>query len=182
MIALLMFLFISGGQKQATEIANCSCTSNKCSFYSNLVHKDVEIASCFLPMTSPSPKACPSGHLPQAAAGAKGGQKAPAPRQCLVQAGYNVPTIWRDCSTIVAGGDPSLHASQMDSADGSKAVKLPDDEYARLQSLRQAVVDEEKRIAVKYGAETRTVDENHLMVVPDHFEYHGQFLLIERGK
>jgi hypothetical protein len=55
-------------------------------------------------------------------------------------------------------------------ANGSKAVMLNDDEYKHLQDLRKAVADEEKRLAVKYGAETRTIDENHFLVIPDHYE------------
>lgn len=93
------------------------------------------------------------------------------------------------CRPIESGGDPSLHASQITSDDGAKAVKLTDDEYAHLRALRQAVVDEEKRLAVKYGAQ---IEKN--LCPPDHacftiyrsalshYEYHGQFLLIEKGK
>jgi hypothetical protein len=69
-------------------------------------------------------------------------------------------------------------------------VKLPDSEYSHLQDLRKAVADEEKRLAVKYGAKPScwdTIPKNSDTYCydgygPDHFEYHGQFLLIEKGK
>ena len=41
-------------------------------------------------------------------------------------------------------------ASEIDSQTG-RVVKLSDEEYALLQKLRQAVVDEEKKIALAYG-------------------------------
>lgn len=69
----------------------------------------------------------------------------------------------------------------------STVVKLSDEEYSKLQALRQAVVDEEKRLAVKYGAKGWSVmqdpahasDEN--FVAPDHYEFHQQFLLIDKA-
>jgi hypothetical protein len=71
---------------------------------------------------------------------------------------------------------------------GSKAVKLSDSEYSHLQTLRKAVADEEKRLATKYGAKPSCWDKIpkgsdaycYDGAGPDHFEYHGQFLLIEK--
>jgi len=71
-------------------------------------------------------------------------------------------------------------------------VKLSDEEYANLQKLRQAVVDEEKRLAVKYGAvqEVCTYGSGTLTDAirgvnpqcnkPDHYEFHRNFLLIDK--
>lgn len=74
--------------------------------------------------------------------------------------------------------------------DGSKSVLLNFAEYTHLQDLRKAVVDEEKRLAVKYGAKPSCWDDipKHSDsycydgFTPDHYEYDGQFLLIEKGK
>lgn len=73
------------------------------------------------------------------------------------------------------------------------AVRLGDDEYTHLQSLRKAVVDEEMRLAVKYGAnmcinggnypkEDGSVRTYWQCPGSDKYEYHGQLLLIEKGK
>jgi hypothetical protein len=76
--------------------------------------------------------------------------------------------------------------------DGSKVVKLTNSEYSNLQKLRNAVEDEERMLASKYGAvlypgnimcfsaEGESCDRPVLPV--DHFEFHGQFLIIEKGK
>lgn len=80
--------------------------------------------------------------------------------------------------------------------DGSKIVKLPDSEYTHLQALRLAVSDEEWRLAQKYGARpavyhpyimpTVCVPEGCPKPLPDSpsdtYTFHGQFLLIEKGK
>jgi hypothetical protein len=75
--------------------------------------------------------------------------------------------------------------------DGSTMVKLPDSEYSHLQDLRKAVEDEEKRLAVKYGAQEGVPNcgFNPAVAVAcdavphpgDHYEFHGQFLLIEKA-
>lgn len=83
-------------------------------------------------------------------------------------------------------------------AGDSTVVKLSDEEYANLQKLRQAVVDEEKRLAVKYGANLylfhlsdpcktlaagQPCDSGGMMMDErpvDHYEFHGQFLLIDK--
>lgn len=79
-------------------------------------------------------------------------------------------------------------ASQIDSAAGS-VVKLSDSEYSHLQQLRASVVEEEKRLAVKYGA-TPGYDPCEFHQNPcfpakprlgDHYEFHGQFLIIDKG-
>jgi hypothetical protein len=87
----------------------------------------------------------------------------------------------------------SPHSATMFALDGSKAVKLSDSEYSHLQELRKAVADEEKRLAVKYGAEEESCGDLTVTnlrspticdsgwVPADHYEYHGQFLLIEKG-
>ena len=82
-----------------------------------------------------------------------------------------------------------------------RVVKLSDEEYARLQKLRQAVADEEKKIAVAHGVDTEgdlypcgkpSKDYTNLwesgiaceMPVgwnykyPDRWQFRGQFLLI----
>jgi len=78
-----------------------------------------------------------------------------------------------------------------------RVVKLSDDEYARLQKLRQAVADEEKKIAVAHGVDTEgdlypcgkptlTILSNMACVVspewkpryPDKWQFRGQWLLI----
>lgn len=71
-------------------------------------------------------------------------------------------------------------------------VKLSDDEYANLQKLRQAVVDEEKRLAGKYGATVPPLGSSWPMAQPrdtcealpigPHYEFRQQFLLIEKAK
>jgi hypothetical protein len=75
--------------------------------------------------------------------------------------------------------------------DGVTAVKLSDAEYSHLQTLRKAVVDEEKRLAKKYGAVLSNpascppycaTFNGAYVWQPDRYEYHGQFLLIEKGK
>lgn len=66
-------------------------------------------------------------------------------------------------------------------------VKLADSEYKHLRELRAAVDEEEKRVAVKYGAflrdpECAAAPGCISMWNDDRYEYHGQFLLIEKQK
>ena len=91
-------------------------------------------------------------------------------------------------------------AQTMASVEGSMVLALPDDEYAYLQGIRKAVVDEEKRLAVKYGANLYDFEyvscasatgggwtSTHGSLrcstshTPDHYEFHGRFLLIEKS-
>ncbi len=78
------------------------------------------------------------------------------------------------------------------SAGDTTIVRLPTSEYAHLQALRQAVVDEEKRLAVQYGAYMAlTAVSRHYLIAcdriggcirySDHYEYHGQCLLIQKS-
>lgn len=78
---------------------------------------------------------------------------------------------------------------------GNTTVLLLDSEYKNLQQLRSAVVEEEKRLALKYGA---YIAPPYDWKIPsfstcdrwdgcparksDHYEFHGQFLLIGDGK
>lgn len=85
-------------------------------------------------------------------------------------------------------------ASALEAKDGSVMVKLETSEYANLQNLRQAVVDEENRLAVKYGAaqEICIYGDGSLhdavfggarhCAVSSHYKFYGQFLLIEKAK
>ena len=76
-----------------------------------------------------------------------------------------------------------------------RVVKLSDEEYARLQKLRQAVADEEKKIAAAHGVDitgcvphgdtfcTKGGDLFHGGQIvpawfPDRYEFRGQWLLI----
>ena len=70
-------------------------------------------------------------------------------------------------------------------------VKLSDAEYEHLEALRKSVVDEEKRLAVKYGASmgpscrpiNGTMSACDAIYMPtDSYEFHGQFLLIDKAK
>lgn len=67
-------------------------------------------------------------------------------------------------------------------------VKLSDSEYSHLQELRKAVVDEEKRLALKYGAEEDCETWDRFGCIRwgtprlGTYSYHGQFLIIEKGK
>jgi hypothetical protein len=82
-----------------------------------------------------------------------------------------------------------------------RVVKLSDEEYNRLQKLRQAVVDEEKKIAIAHGVDTEgdlypcgkptsTILSNMSCVMPvgwnykypDHWQFRGQWLLINLPK
>lgn len=100
-------------------------------------------------------------------------------------AGFNDATI----EVLNPSASVTVHAKD------STMVKLSDDEYAHLQALRLAVSDEEKRLAVKYGAyvpPTRPVEAYGGMYMtmcdrldgcrPDTYTFHGQFLLIEKVK
>lgn len=92
----------------------------------------------------------------------------------------------------VVQGSPA--ASKITASDGSVVVKLSDSEYSHLQALRQAVVDEEKRLAVKYGASmgsdpcgfwnsiVGSVNCDAPARAADHYTFTGQFLLIERAQ
>lgn len=107
---------------------------------------------------------------------------------------------------LIAGcawGQTPSHVSvsaQILAKDGTLAVMLSDDEYAHLQALRQAVVAEENRLAVKYGADMGQVyvpapclgrdmgqclayDESKYLPErkADTYTFHGQFLLIEKA-
>lgn len=88
----------------------------------------------------------------------------------------------------------------MMSTDDTTVVRMTTEEYANLQKLRQAVVDEEKRLAVKYGAnldlfhwydpcltlaQGRPCDSGGADVHEepvDHYTFHGQFLLIDKAE
>ena len=80
-----------------------------------------------------------------------------------------------------------------------RVVKLSDEEYARLQKLRQAVADEEKKIAAAHGVDitgcvphgdtfcTKGGDLFHGGQIvpawfPDRYEFRGQWLLINVPK
>lgn len=87
----------------------------------------------------------------------------------------------------------SLNAVIVYGGDGSKVIKLSDEEYKHYMSMWQAVEDEEKRLAAKYGADLGYLNmpcpPNYGCMnngipnrAPDHFEFHGKFLLIEKGK
>lgn len=120
---------------------------------------------------------------------------------------------WGDARTIVIGDNGVEHDTDVSVGDpcgvdicaspsaassgylavptnsGMTGVKLSDDEYTHLQALRQAVADEENRLAVKYGAHigVKLCHPDHACftiypLAPDHVEYHGQFLLIEKAK
>lgn len=101
-----------------------------------------------------------------------------------------------DTSPCVAYICEAITETSIETVYGSKIVKLSDSEYSHLQQLRAAVVEEEKRLAVKYGAKvelgcvwinTSTSGSgatfcDQVYSPGDHYEYHGQFLLIEKGK
>jgi hypothetical protein len=102
-------------------------------------------------------------------------------------------------STVVSGDihvDNNVPGSVYVQSQTGRVVKLSDDEYARLQKLRQAVADEEKKIAAAHG-----VDFGQVYIPPpciaydmgcmewdktkevqarpaDHYEFRGQWLLI----
>ncbi|HEV2709163.1 MAG TPA: hypothetical protein VGU67_03020 [Edaphobacter sp.] len=96
-----------------------------------------------------------------------------------------------DSITLQYYSGPSAMIST--ATDGGKAVKLTDAEYANLQALRKAVMDEEKRLAVKYGLDLGEPSCLPMQGYPsacsvtgnshpaDHYEYHGQFLLIDKA-
>lgn len=84
------------------------------------------------------------------------------------------------------------NAVEVQSKDGMTVVRMQDDDYTHLTAMRQAVVDEEKRLAVVYGAIlerqlikkaspicTWTCEFDQYREV-DHYEFHGQFLLIQK--
>jgi hypothetical protein len=100
-----------------------------------------------------------------------------------------------DVAYAVLKCNPGIHSCDMKEAVkiggiDSTVVKLADNEYFHLKSLRTAVVKEEKRLAVKYGA-NRGLNFNYCSgdmsamkaagCFSDNYEFHGQFLLIERG-
>lgn len=81
-------------------------------------------------------------------------------------------------------------AVEVQSKDGTSIVRMKEEEYTHLKALRQAVVDEEKRLAVAYGA--READPGEPCYVStcgsvwpkyqpaDLYEFHGQFILIQK--
>lgn len=78
-------------------------------------------------------------------------------------------------------------SAQILAKDGTLAVMLSDSEYSHLQQLRASVVEEERRLAVRYGAFLRDAKCAAAPVCismwdDDHYEFHGQFLLIEKRK
>ena len=96
-------------------------------------------------------------------------------------------------------GDVS-QAVDVDSQTG-RVVKLSDEEYAHLQKLRQAVADEEKKIAIAHGVDTEgdlypcgkptsTILSNMSCAMPvgwnykypDRWQFRGQWLLINLPK
>jgi hypothetical protein len=87
---------------------------------------------------------------------------------------------------------PAIIETSITDQNGSKVVKLTDPEYANLQKLRQAVIDEEKRLAMRYGADVPPLCSSwpkaqpgetcEAMPIGPHYEFHGQFLLIEKAK
>jgi len=107
--------------------------------------------------------------------------------------------------TVVSVGDVTVskdfHQSvDVDSQTG-RVVKLSDEEYAHLQKLRQAVADEEKKIAIAHGVDTEgdlypcgkptsTILSNMSCAMPvgwnykypDHWQFRGQWLLINLPK
>jgi hypothetical protein len=99
---------------------------------------------------------------------------------------------------LVSVGDAKVskdfHQSvDVDSQTG-RVVKLSDDEYARLQKLRQSVADEEKKIAQAHGVDTEGdmypcgKDATYGMMCgiipewkpryPDRWQFRGQWLFI----
>jgi hypothetical protein len=226
MIALMMFLFLSGAAKKAAPKDVPACQSG--------YHRDTPNGSCYSQTsdgcntvtcaqgggcTSTLVGCVSSGELvsPTYKYTGLGGAGAPEGgderKPCL--GGSTAPNdeTWCDASgekktrpaakTIRRGvSDYNDYDYQFDgvkpsppglswtitSADGSKAVMLTDSEYSHLQDLRKAVADEEKRLAVKYGAKPScwyNITKNSDAYCydgydPDHYEYHGQFLLIEK--
>lgn len=77
----------------------------------------------------------------------------------------------------------------MMSTDDTTVVRMTNEEYSNLQKLRQAVVDEEKRLAVKYGADLNYWCGEAGDVCkwpdgwrPDIYTFHQQFLLIDKAE
>ena len=103
-------------------------------------------------------------------------------------------------STVVSGDvhiDNNVPGSVYVNSQTGRVVKLSDEEYARRQKLRQALADEEKKIAVAHGVDTEgdlypcgkptlTILSNMACVVspewkpryPDKWQFRGQWLLI----
>lgn len=91
------------------------------------------------------------------------------------------------------GGSSGPAIATIKAPDGTVMVLMNGSEYAHLQALRKAVSDEETRLAQKYGAVKPCVVKRYVYCYlkndgelesgstpGDHYEYHGQFLLIER--
>lgn len=107
---------------------------------------------------------------------------------CSLPSGPNV-AIGSCESGLCTLGSPDNTSSSIVSNDGSKVISLSNKEYNHLQEIRQAVGDEEKRLAAKYGAD---LDDYVLRTFPslsiypeaihnsDHFEFHGRFLIISK--
>jgi hypothetical protein len=102
-----------------------------------------------------------------------------------------------DVAYAVLKCNPGIHSCDMKDAVqiggiNSTVVKLADNEYFHLQQLRAAVVEEEKRLAVKYGAKmpsgcawlgTPTNGAtfcDQIYSAGDHYEFRSQFLLIDK--
>ena len=106
---------------------------------------------------------------------------------------------------LVSGGDLMVSKDFKKSVDvdsqTGRVVKLSDEEYAHLQKLRQAVADEEKKIAIAHGVDTEgdlypcgkptsTILSNMSCVMPvgwnykypDHWQFRGQWLFINVPK
>jgi hypothetical protein len=102
-------------------------------------------------------------------------------QECEITGDYMV-----DCRNKGVSGPATYTGyATIQAADGSRVVKLPDDEFDHLQQLRRAVADEEIRLAAKYGANLFYLQEkpqNFIQLhAPDHYEFRGQFLLIEKA-
>lgn len=97
---------------------------------------------------------------------------------------------------VARSPDERVNLAILDAPNGSQVILIFDSEYSHLQQLRVAVVEEEKRLAVKYGAHqfvhhpyippTICIPEGCPRPTPDtpadRYEFHGQFLLIEKTK
>jgi hypothetical protein len=201
MIELMMLLFIAGGQHKPAK-APCTLTnvSASGSFSTNCeVDRNWRGYGDGKKAADVRKPATPSGEI---FGHAKPTKDDPAafydyaqhPRHEQLGGSYADP-IHPLAAYLVNDGRPYPPKGDDDSAsitvrDGSKVVMLGFAEYSHLQALRKAVADEEKRLAVKYGA--RPSDPGEPCIVStcdsywpkyrpaDRYEYHGQFLLIEK--
>lgn len=130
---------------------------------------------------------------------------------CLVLGGQTpsaskpVPFIASSCCGITdmsakfTTGEAHIYSNyrysvSVDSEQSGSVIRITDDEYARLQKLRQAVSNAEAEIAEAHGVhtfiETPPKSEKLLKTCPpdcgfmtldkqpDHYEYRGQYLLV----